>query len=525
VSSQPQELRILFFLLHAGYIRYYRSVIELLAARGHKVHLAFSRLEKDPGDGRLARELAASHPNITFGESPLRRRADGWRPLAALVRSLVDLSRYVHPRYADAPALRARMARKLTDHILTARAIDPLTARLTLGLVRVIETRTSERLSRRMIGALGLVERAVPTCPRIDEFVRSHDPDVVLVTPVIEFASSQVEYLKSARNARIPCGVCVASWDNLTGKGLVRIVPDRVFVWNEIQVGEAVEMHGIPCDRVVATGAPKFDEWFERSPRTTYPEFAAKVGLAPERPYVLYVCSSPFIAPDEVGFVRRWLDGLRSSGEPLVHDVGVLVRPHPQNAAQWRDADVSGLGNVTVWPPEGAQPDAGEARADFFDSLAHSAAVVGINTSALLEAAIAGKSVLAPLPPEFAGTQRGTLHFRYLLFENGGFVHDAESLDAHLDQLFAVLERGDEHAEQTRRFIASFVRPHGLDRPAAPILVEEIERLAEMSPAPERETLRDYALRVLLTPVALGASVLGGTAELVRRSPSLPEVE
>ena len=65
-----------------------------------------------------------------------------------------------------------------------------------------------------------------------------------------------------------------------------------------------------------------------------------------------------------------------------------------------------------------------DAVGDFFDSLAYSAAVVGINTSALIESAIAGKNVFTILAPEFRGTQEGTLHFHYLVAEHGGAVGD-----------------------------------------------------------------------------------------------------
>jgi hypothetical protein len=303
----------------------------------------------------------------------------------------------------------------------------------------------------------------------------------------------------------------VASWDNLTGKGLIRVVPDRVLVWNDVQVEEAVSMHGIPRERVVTTGAPKFDEWFERRPSSDRAAFLERVGLA-DGPYVLYACSSAFIAPDEVAFVERWLGALRER----VGGVGVLVRPHPQNAGQWDGADLSRFGNVAVWPPGGAQPDAGDARAGFFDSLWHSAAVVGINTSALIEAAILGKSVLTPRAPEFAGTQEGTLHFRYVTAENGGFVHVGD-LDAHLDALADVLARGDEHAAQTRRFVESFVRPHGLDRPAAPIMADAIEAVAALSPEPAPASARTELLRVALAPAAFATGVIGGVSERARR--------
>jgi len=290
-------------------------------------------------------------------------------------------------------------------------------------------------------------------------------------------------------------------------------------------VREAEELHGVPRGATIATGAAKFDEWFERRPQWTREQLAERAGLDPGRPFVLYVCSSPFIAPDEVAFVRDWLGRLRADERAGLRDVGVLVRPHPQNAAQWRDADLSELGNVSVWPRAGAQPDAGDARADFFESLGHSSAVVGINTSALLEAAILGKSVLVPLVPQFAGTQQGTLHFRYLLHENGGFLHVASTLDDHADQLAAALEHGDDQAAQTRRFVESFLRPHGLDRPAAPILAGEIERLADVTPAPPRRTARSEALRLALRPPAAGA-VLVGSAAARRRSgkPLEPEL-
>lgn len=517
-APEGQQLRIVWFMLHSGYLRFFASAVRLLAERGHTLHLAFSRPDKDPPDTRLLDEIVSTYPNVTAGTAPVRRRSDGWRLMAELVRSLTDLGRYVHPRYADAPALRGRMARKLTDHVRSARAAGPLTTWLTLRLVRLMESHTSERLSRLIVGFFSTLERAIPSSRRIEVHLREMAPDLVLVTPIVEFASSQVEYVKSARKLRIPSAVTVASWDNLTGKGLIRVIPDRVFVWNEIQVGEAVELHGVPPERVVTTGATKFDEWFERRPRSSFAAFASRVGLAADRPFLLYVCSAPFIAPEEVGFVKSWLGAVRAERSGPLAGIGVLVRPHPRNAPQWDGVDLSEFGNVSLWPPRAEQPDMGDARADFFDSLYHSSGVVGINTSALIEAAIVGKSVFSPLASEFAGTQLGTLHFGYLLFENGGFLHTAATMDEHLAQLRTCLEHGDGHAEQALRFVESFVRPCGLDRPATPILADEIETLAQAAPARAPRSLGGYVARGLLAPAALGAGVLSSVLLAFRGS-------
>jgi hypothetical protein len=119
------------------------------------------------------------------------------------------------------------------------------------------------------------------------------------------------------------------------------------------------------------------------------------------------------------------------------------------------------------------------ARADFFDSVHHSAAVVGLNTSAMIETAIVGRPVLMLLVPEFHDSQFGTFHFDYLLSVAGGLPVLARSLDEHLGQLAETLA-GNDHgaAERNRRFVSEFVRPHGLDRPATPLVVDAIERVA-----------------------------------------------
>jgi hypothetical protein len=509
-AAPSPSLRILFSLLHPGYLRHYGKPIRILAAHGHSVHVALGRLEKDPGDFRLIEELAADCPTVTYSLAARRARRDGWRRLAWLVRALTDLARYGDEHYADAPALRNRIADKLHWRIDYSRL--PRLARAPLH--RAVDreaTGADTARSRRTLARLARLEQAIPPSGRVTRYITSHRPDLVLASPVIEFASSQVEYLKSARKLGVRTGICVASWDNLTGKGLLRFVPDRVFVWNDIQRSELEEMHGIPGDRVVLTGAQRFDDWFERRPSCTREDFARKVGLDPERRFVLYLCSSPFIAPDEVGFVRRWAAALRGSASPALQGLGLLVRPHPQNARQWQGVDLNEFGNAVVWPRGGAQPDDGEARADYFHSLAHSACIVGINTSGLIEAGIVCKSVLTVLDPDFAGTQAGTLHFHYLRWENGGLLRVAADMDEHLEHLERVLAHGADDAVQIARFVERFCRPYGLDRPAAPLVAAGIEEAARLGSLPRtRPTVGTLALRGALYPAAATMTAVSG---------------
>ena len=68
----------------------------------------------------------------------------------------------------------------------------------------------------------------------------------MLVTPLVELGSQQVDYVKSARRLGVRSALSVASWDNLTSKGLIRVLPDHVIVWNDAQRAEAAALHHVP---------------------------------------------------------------------------------------------------------------------------------------------------------------------------------------------------------------------------------------------------------------------------------------
>ena len=469
-------MRMLFFMRSVNYDRHFEAVLWELGRRGHRVHVAFDFEKKGVlGSTELFDRITVTHPKISFGVVP-KRRDQEWVWLAAKLRHSIDFLRYFDPQFKDAAALRERAE---------DRAPALLTRTLRLPGMR------DDSAVRAIDTGLRRLEAGLPFGEDIDAFIREFDPDVVAVTPLVGLGSPQGDYIRAAHARGIPAALLVASWDNLTNKGTIRDIPDLTVVWNHDQVREAIELHRVPPDQVVATGAHTYDHWFDWEPSTSADEFRTKVGLDPGRPFLLYVCSSHFIAPHEATFIGEWLSGLRASERPELRDVGVLIRPHPANSAMWRSADPSDPGRTVVWPRYGATPTSLQAKADYYDSIYHCRAVVGINTSALIEAAIVGRPVFTLLAPAFKATQEGTLHFNYLTGE-GGILSVAGSYDEHLDQLGAALANGWEGSQRGERFVRRFVRPHGLQRPGAPRVADELERLAAepRSPGSARPTRR-----------------------------------
>jgi hypothetical protein len=489
-SEGRSRLSILFVMKHPGYVRNFESVLRLLAGRGHQIHLAFQKEQRENqqvlGQTKLIEMLCRQYANVSRGPAP-GPDAGIWSAPREALRRAVNYLRYLEPRYRESPRLRERAELRAPRLVRRLSNWPPLRTGWGVWL-----------LSR----ALPLLEQAIPPSRGVEVFLRERQPDIVVITPLVELGASQADLVRAARRLGIRSGLCVHSWDNLTNKGLMPDVPDIVTVWNEAQKREAVELHRVPADRVVVTGAVSYDHWFDWSPSRGRREFCQHVGLRADRPFLLYVCSSPFIAADEASFVRQWVSKIRTRAGARLGDVGVLIRPHPQNAAQWLEVGLSDLPEVAIWPRAGADPVTAEAKADYYDSIYHCAAVVGVNTSALIEAAIVGRPVYTLLAPEFRDSQEGTLHFHHLLRESDGLLRVARSYDEHAAQLAEAVMGNQSGHERDRRFLEAFIRPSGLGIAAGPRLVAAIEAAcARPAPRPSCPPLWASALRVSLTPV------------------------
>lgn len=454
---ETRTLRVIFFLQAINYDRIFEGLLRELLRRGHVVRILVQsdrrRLPVGAGEvfesltaefgGRLAWELVTETPSAVD-------------VVAYNLRLVLDYLRYLEPEYRLAEPLRLRCRALLPGWL--ASAIDAA------GPGRPA-----------VASVLRALERALPPSPALTERLAAEHADVVMVAPLVALGSPQANALRAARQAGLPTVFPVASWDNLTNKGLVRDVPTATIVWNADQVREAVELQRLPRERVHAVGAHSWDHWFDWRPRTTAEEFAQKTGLDPEHPYFLYACSSQFIGGNEAEFVAEWLDRLRRTDGDLAQ-AGVLVRPHPQHAEIWKGVEL-GAGAV-VWPRAGEAPTSEQRKSDYYDSLYHALGVIGINTSVLMESAIVRRPVFTVATERYRSVQRGTLHFEYLA-RDGGALTVAESWDEHFQQLAELYANPARHAKQLEGFLRRFVRPYGLDEPAAPRAAAVVEAAAE----------------------------------------------
>jgi hypothetical protein len=196
--------------------------------------------------------------------------------------------------------------------------------------------------------------------------------------------------LDEASRRGIPSVCIMLSWDNLYSRGPMCRRPDRLMVWSDEMRRQAVEVHQFPGDRVGVVGPLQFR--FYADPVTTAEAGAMRrrVGLAPEEPYLAYVCGARTASYD-VEDVIAMLDQVERGP---YRGLRVVVRPHPQGERE----------SYAALPPRGVlldhSPDLTHAdtRPEALDttairhmaSLLHEARFVvsSWGTTALLEACI-----------------------------------------------------------------------------------------------------------------------------------------
>lgn len=112
-----------------------------------------------------------------------------------------------------------------------------------------------------------------------------YKPDLVLA-PDIVFPLDRI-FLRAAKRKGYYVVGLTRSWDNLTSKGVIQILPDKLILHTDRMRKQAVELVGMPAGDIVVTGPPDFDKYF-RPFEITKQDFCKKLGIPEGRRLILF---------------------------------------------------------------------------------------------------------------------------------------------------------------------------------------------------------------------------------------------
>ena len=454
---------MLFVMRATTHFHYYRSIVEAAVRRGHKVEVLFERFgESWSAENYLEpiEESRRENGNFSHGQALNRK---GWlKNVIGWSRRLLNYNHNLN--FKDQPKyFRDRSVAMFPSYwkILFKNSLARFFFRKrTVGrFFRYVESKTSPE-------------------PSVVAHIKKISPEVVIASAGnLNADSADIEYIKAAKSLGVHTVIPVISWDFLTTKGTIHILPDRLLVWNKFHESEALKYHHFPEKNMRVIGAPVFDKWLSeigKAPDLDRDSFAKKYGLRSEDPFVLYLGSTANVAADESWVVQEMRKALDESGDEALKKTQIIVRPHP---AHWKIyGSIKNLKDVRIVPEIGGMmPDNKSALELFYDSVYHSVAIAGINTSGMIDAIIAGKPCIAMLIERYRSRHEKTAYFQQLLKSDAAnLARDGRGFAREFKKL---LSGNDEHKKEREAFIKDAIRPRGFEISAGEAAIVEVENL------------------------------------------------
>ena len=170
-------------------------------------------------------------------------------------------------------------------------------------------------------------ERFILEEKAIDKILSVESVDAVLMGSPGYFEQDAI-LLHAAVKRGIPVTAAILSWDNLSSKGLINPQPHRLLVWSDHMRKEAIDLQGIPSERIIETGTTVHDAFANAERFGSRAENLRRLGLDPERRIILYGTNHGGSFRDEVEVVKRVAEWVEN--DELGKGCQLWVRLHPQ---------------------------------------------------------------------------------------------------------------------------------------------------------------------------------------------------
>ena len=230
-AAPPVQLTLLLLLSPAAASGTVEAMLRALLVRGHQVLVALDGEGDTPAWTERLDALRSENSGLQYRVLPERR--DVWLYPATALRRRLDHLRSLEPGvevgspFGDRPPLVFR----------TLLAVPPL---------------SSEWGRQLLIRVMGRLEKAMPIPRSARKLLAERRPDRLLVSPLVEFGSAQVDFVRAAHTADIPSVLVIASRHDLVDEGGLRTIPALTLAPDAEQAEIAIRLHGLPPERVLS---------------------------------------------------------------------------------------------------------------------------------------------------------------------------------------------------------------------------------------------------------------------------------
>ncbi len=159
-----------------------------------------------------------------------------------------------------------------------------------------------------------------------------HKPDVVFLAHL--FGGVEISMLREAKRRGVTSVGFINSWDKLTARCILRILPDHLIVPTEITKTEAIKYHDVNPGTIFVSGPPQFDIYSKITP-TDKDVFYKNQKIDPSKK-ILLLCPVGKAFSDLDWSIVESLNKFIEK-KLLINDVHVIVRFPPNDVVEIKD--------------------------------------------------------------------------------------------------------------------------------------------------------------------------------------------
>lgn len=231
--------------------------------------------------------------------------------------------------------------------------------------------------------------------PGFAEVLRKYNPDAVFLGHL--FDDVEISLMRAAQKMGIPAVGFINSWDKMTARCGLRLLPDTLVVYNNLVKNEAMAHADMPENKIRVCGIPQYDLYITSKPCPAG-MFFDKIGLDPARPMILYAPQGETFSNSDWDMIDL-LAGMISGGA-IQKNAQLFVRFQPNDSVTeselakrpWLKYDRPGIRYGTE---RGGDWDMTFADLDHLrDTLAYASLLVCHASSISVDAAVMGKPVI-----------------------------------------------------------------------------------------------------------------------------------
>lgn len=282
-----------------------------------------------------------------------------------------------------------------------------------------------------------------------------YQPSVVLLAHL--FGDIETALLREAKRRKTPSVGLINSWDKLTARCMIRLLPDKILVHNDVVKKDALTYADMEEKNIKVVGIPHFD-YYIQTQRSSREDFFKKYGINTGERIILYTPVGRTNSSADAKTIT-FLDGLLSSGK-LPPRLRLIVRFPPNDEVELP----TGFKNNIIFQTPGRRfsvkrsTDWDMGAKDFeslADTLRHSSLLIGYSSTMAIDAAVFDKPVIN-IDFDFPGAGENhwiyeVAHYRPVL--KTGAVRIAKSEEELIEWIKKYLEHPEIDKENRKKLV------------------------------------------------------------------------